>query len=272
MHEDRLSPRELEIARAYAHGDTYNAIAERLHIAPSTVRTHLGAIYRKLGVSSKVQLHQMLDADRPHPPQQSDQSAVISELALGLEEALRRERAYIEVLRIISGSQGRIEEVIAAALDYALDLCDAEFGILFEYDPSKGFRAAHTRRIPEAFRDWFEQRGDFQPSEETALGRILRTHETVNLFDVRAEGVYRRDEPLRAATVELGGARSFIGIPMMARDRLIGAFTIYRQQLRPFDEKTAEVASAFAEQSVIAIENARMMSELRAAAIRRSAT
>ena len=116
LHEDRLSPRELEIARAYAAGDNYHRIAERLFIAPSTVRTHLATIYRKLEVSSKLELHRLLEGESPQPKDQTDQAAIISELALSLEEAISRERALSEVLRIISGSEGKIEEVIASLL------------------------------------------------------------------------------------------------------------------------------------------------------------
>ncbi len=263
MHEDRLSPRELEIARAYALGDTYHRIAERLCIAPSTVRTHLAAIYRKLEVSSKLELHKMLDGAIPSRKSQAEQAEIISELALSLEEAISRERALSEVLRIISGSEGQIRDVIAALLDYALELCDAEFGLLLEYKPQKGFRASYTKGIPEAFHEWWVEKGDYQPNPQTAIGRLEAGHDVVNILDVRAEELFQTDDPLRYATATLGGARSFTAIPMLAGKRLIGAFTIYRQQLRPFDEKTVQLARMFADQSVIAIENARMMSELR---------
>ncbi len=85
----------------------------------------------------------------------------------------------------------------------------------------------------------------------------------VNIIDIRVEEIFRTDDPLRYATAALGGARSFTAIPMLAGKRLIGAFTIYRKQLRPFDEKTVQLTQMFADQSVIAIENARLMSELR---------
>ena len=93
MLEDDLSPREREIAQAYANGDNYHRIAERLFIAPSTVRTHLATIYRKLGVSSKLDLHKMLERPDPEYQNHTDQAALISELALSLEEAISRERA-----------------------------------------------------------------------------------------------------------------------------------------------------------------------------------
>jgi len=263
LHEDRLSPRELEIARAYALGDTYHRIAERFCIAPSTVRTRLAAIYRKLEVSSKLELHKMLDGATPNRKSQAEQAEIISELALSLEEAISRERALSEVLHIISGSEGQIKEVIAALLDYALELCDAEFGLLLEYKAQKGFRASYTKGIPEAFHKWWVEKGDYQPNPQTAIGRLEAGHDVVNILDVRAEELFQTDDPLRYATTTLGGARSFTAIPMLAGKRLIGAFTIYRQQLRPFDEKTVQLARMFADQSVIAIENARMMSELR---------
>lgn len=263
MHEDRLSPREFEIAHAYASGDNYHRIAERLCIAPSTVRTHLATIYRKLEVSSKLELHKMLEGGSPQHKSQTDQAAMISELALSLEEAISRERALSEVLRIISGSEGKINEVIASLLGYALELCDAEFGILFEYTARNGFRATYSRGIPQDFQEWFVKQGDFRADPRTGLGRMAASHDVVNIVDVRAEEVYRGGDPLRHATAVLGGARSFTAIPMLAGKRLLGAFTIYRQQVRPFDEKTMQLARMFADQSVIAIENARMMSELR---------
>lgn len=259
--ENRLSAREREIAHAYANGDNYHRIAERLFIAPSTVRTHLATIYRKLGVSSKLELHKVLEGGRRAHSAQGDQAALVSELALSLEEAISRERALGEVLRIISGSNGELDEVIASVLGYALELCDAEFGILFEYAPKTGFRAAYTRGIPQPFHDWLSRQGDFHVGPQTGLGRIAASLQPVNIADVTAEEIYRRGDPLRSATANLGGARSFAAIPMLAGDRLLGAFTVYRKQVRPFDAKSLELARMFADQSVIAIENARLISE-----------
>jgi DNA-binding CsgD family transcriptional regulator/transcriptional regulator with GAF, ATPase, and Fis domain len=265
LSESRLSPRELEIARAYAGGNNYHRIAEQLCIAPSTVRTHLATIYRKLGVSSKLELHKVLDGARLERRSQDEQETLISELALSLEEAISRERALSETLRIISGSDGEITDVIASVLRYALELCDAEFGILFETTTSGAFKATYTSGIPDAFQAWFLKQGEFQVDPETGLGRMAASHDVVKIIDVRAEDIYRRGDPLREATANLGGARSFTAIPMLAGERLIGAFTIYRQQVRPFDHKSLAVARMFADQSVIAIENARIMSKLRSA-------
>ncbi|MEH6724860.1 MAG: LuxR C-terminal-related transcriptional regulator [Hyphomicrobiales bacterium] len=260
MQQDTLTPREHEIATAYARGDTYHQIAGQLFIAPSTVRTHLAAIYRKLGVSSKIELHNVLNGEAQiQPADNEEQAMLISELALSLEEAVRRERVLGEVLRIISRSNGQLDEVIAAVLGYALELCDAEFGILFEYDAAAGYRANYMRGIPSAFSDWLSEQGAFHVGPQTGLGRVISAHEVINISDVRSETLYRTGDPLRQATADLGGARSFAAIPMLAGQRLIGAFTVYRQTVRPFDDKALETAQMFADQSVIAIENARLI-------------
>lgn len=257
--EESLSPREQEIAKAYANGDTYHKIAGHFCIAPSTVRTHLATIYRKLGVSSKLELHKVLEGGRPTIVADGEHAALISELALSLEEAIGRERALVEVLRIISGSNGELDKVIAAVLGYALELCDAEFGILFEYSAPDGYRAEFSRGIPQTFADWLSDQGTFNVGQQTALGRIIAAHDVINIPDVRGEDIYKRGDPLRDATADLGGARSFAAIPMLAGDRLIGAFAVYRQRVRPFDARTLEIAKMFAVQSVIAIENARLV-------------
>jgi GAF domain-containing protein len=207
----------------------------------------------------------MLEGDAPQARSQSELAAMMSELALSLEESISREKALSRVLKIISASEGDIDGVIASVLDYALELCDAEFGIVFDYKPQNVFRAAHARGIPKAFRDWFDAQGAFRVGADTGLGRLASRQTVVNIVDVRSEGVYRSGDPLRLATADLGGARSFTAIPMQAGDRLIGAFTIYRQRVHPFDDRSLQLANTFADQSVIAIENARMLSRLRSA-------
>jgi DNA-binding CsgD family transcriptional regulator/GAF domain-containing protein len=261
--EEILSPREIEIASAYAQGDTYQAISARLGIAPSTVRTHLATIYRKLEVSSKLDLHARLGGALPVVDMQTDHAAIISELALSLEDALRREQALAEVLRIISGARGDIDAVMAAILGFALELCEAEFGILFEHHGQGRYQASHTRGIPKPFREWLDTQSVIVASPRTGLGRMAASHAVVNIYDVRAEEIFHTDDPLRYATAILGGARSFVAIPMVSGDALVGAFTIYRQSVRPFGAPATTLAQIFADQSVIALDNARMIAALR---------
>ena len=260
-----LSERELQIAQAYAGGETYQAIAETLCIAPSTVRTHLATIYRKLEVSSKLELATHLNGQAMQPRSQSETAAVISELALSLEEAISRERALNEVLRIIGAAQGDLDAIMPLILTYALELCDAEFGILFEYRQDRNFLANHAVGIPESFQTWLQDQGVFSVSPNTGLGRMDELRSIINIMDVRSEAISQSDDPLRRATIDLGGARSFVAIPMLAGDKLVGAFTIYRQTVRPFSEDATRLAQMFAAQSVIALENARMINSMRSA-------
>jgi len=256
-----LSPREQQIAESYAAGCSYQQIAEALHIAPSTVRTHLATIYRKLEVSSKVELASRLTGTSAEPRSQTELTTVISELALSLEEALSREKALSEVLRIINASHGDLNLVMPAILGYALELCDAEFGILFEHRQNQQFRASFTLGIPQGFQDWLDDSATFRVGDKTGLGRMTKQHEVINIIDVKSEALYQSDDPLRFATADLGGARSFAAIPMLAADRLVGAFTIYRQTVRPFSDDVLRLAHMFAAQSVIALENARLISK-----------
>ena len=260
-----LSQREVQIAQAYAGGQTYQSIAETLCIAPSTVRTHLATIYRKLDVSSKLELATRLKGETQEPRSPSELAMVVSELALSLEEAISREKALSEVLRIISAAQGNLNEVVPLILSYALELCDAEFGILFEYQQDNRFLADHAVGIPKPFKTWLDDQGVFAVSPDTGLGRMTEQRTVINIFDVKSEAIYQTDDPLRYATADLGGARSFVAIPMLAGDNLVGAFTIYRQTVRPFSDDATRLAQIFAAQSVIALENARMIKAIQAA-------
>ncbi|MFK7751099.1 MAG: LuxR C-terminal-related transcriptional regulator [Sedimentitalea sp.] len=254
-----LSPRELQIAQSYAGGATYQKIADTLCIAPSTVRTHLATIYRKLGVSSKLELATHLGGKTAQPRSQSEMASVVSELALSLEEAISREKALSEVLRIISAGQGDLDAVMPLILSYALELCDAEFGILFEYRQNGAFFANYSLGIPQPFKTWLDDQGVFGVSARTGLGRMNELRKVINIIDVKSEDIYQTRDPLRHATADLGGARSFVAIPMLAGETLVGAFTIYRQTVRPFSDDTTRLAQMFAAQSVIALENARMI-------------
>ncbi|MFK7867740.1 MAG: LuxR C-terminal-related transcriptional regulator [Roseobacter sp.] len=260
MERGKLSVRETEIAQNYASGASYQDIARRLCIAPSTVRTHLATIYRKLEVSSKIELASRLNGVTAAQRSQTELNSVISELALSLEDALSRETALIEILRIIGASQGKLDLVMPSILTYALELCDAEFGILFEYKQKQQFLAKFTKGISPDFHEWFDERGTFRVSDQTGLGRLCIQREVVNILDVKSEAIYGTDDPLRLATAHLGGARSFAAIPMLSGDRLVGAFTIYRQTVRPFSDDALRLAQLFAAQSVIALENARLIS------------
>ena len=187
--------------------------------------------------------------------------AEVAQLTHELNEALERQAATSEVLQVISGSTGDLEPIFRTMLEKAVRYCEAKFGTLYLREGDELSLVA-ALNVPTGFA---EARGSSptKPAPGGPLEAVMRTKRTVHTPDLAAIQSYAERHPRMVEAVELGGIRTVVTVPMLKDDDLVGVIAVHRREVRPFTEKQIELVQNFAAQAVIAIENARLINELR---------
>ena len=195
----------------------------------------------------------------------------LTERTADLTEALEQQTATSEVLQVISSSPGDLQPVFATMLENAVRICDATFGNIYRWD-GEALHIVATHNTPPAFAE-DRRRSPYRPYPQSPIGHMVAAKTVVHISDITAEEVYiAQHDPVAVSAVALGGIRTLLGVPLLNKGEMIGAFFLSRQEVRLFTDKQIALVTNFAAQAVIAIENARLLNELRQSLKQQTAT
>ena len=178
------------------------------------------------------------------------------------DEALEQQTATAEILRVISSSPGDLQPVFEAILQNATRICEATYGAMWLRE-GDGFRnTAFHGALPEAYTGQWRSGMVIPRGPHAILARVARSRKPVHVADLRKDRAYLDGHALTVTAVDVAGIRTAVGVPMLKNNELIGVISIYRQEVHPFTDKQIALVQNFAAQAVIAIENARLLTDL----------
>jgi GAF domain-containing protein len=189
-----------------------------------------------------------------------------------LSESLEQQTATSEVLRVISSSSGNLQTVFDTMLTEATDLCEASYGLMWLREEDAFRTAALYGDLPQAYRDQWRSGTRYRPGPETILSQVTASGRPIQVPDLRTDPSYLIRDPLPVAAADVAGVRTLLGVPMLRDIEVVGFIGIYRKEIRPFTEKQVTLVTNFAAQAVIAIENTRLLNELRESLQQQTAT
>jgi two-component system NtrC family sensor kinase len=249
------------VAGAAVFAYVRRAVIVRLKHVQDYMRAQVEGQPAEMTTNGADEIAEIAEATQVFVTRIANREAVLRQRTRELSEAFERQTAIAELLQIINSSPGDLGPVFDAVLDKATRLCAASFGALTLYRGDDLHEAVALLGMPPSLDDLIGNRTYLGP--ETGMGRLAHGERIAHIADARDDEGYRQGNPVWRTLVDVAGARTSLAVPLRKDGALLGAFTICRREVRPFSDQQIALLESFAAQTVIAMDNARLLDEIR---------